>query len=498
MLGPQPEPVRRSQPAVDLVAPPACFAPGSALYLRPDGLVMTCCGGWHLLGRVSGPGRRSLREIWDGPERAELQAALAAGSYELGCFACKVEMDHAPGGGSLAREFDRYGPEERRFPAMIDFALSDRCNLQCVQCSGTFSSSIRRHREGRPPLPAAYDERFFDELDEFLPHLERAQFKGGEPFLMRESRTVWDRMLARGLAPEISITTNGTIWNDKVERYTEDLGFDVIVSVDAVDPASLEAIRVGVDAERLWANIARFRRATARTGHSLVLSFCLMSINWQQLAPFLQACDRVGADPDVIWVGGPGNFSLLTVPRADLLDVLAGMERTDRALGPLSPAARAIWDDALGRVRGQVEGSASTVPVVLGSSRSAQARFDERIASAIDDLAGGDGAAVLRLHYVDELLQDVQAPAWSAWLQPEGWRGVGLRETLTTITLAAGGSVRSEVEELEGGAHRLVLTFEGEGPAGRARSIEGRSLPHPDDAGTICLLFAELPSGPGA
>ena len=175
----------------------------------------------------------------------------SSGNFAVGCFECGRLVASGNRDASLAAQFDRYRtPTPRSHPAMLDFALSNRCNLRCVQCSGTFSSSIRRERERRPPLPAAYDDRFFEELDEFIPGLERTQFKGGEPFLIPENRRVWDRILTIGRQPEVCITTNGTIWNDRVAGYVETLGADLIISVDAVDPKTLAAVRVGIDPER--------------------------------------------------------------------------------------------------------------------------------------------------------------------------------------------------------------------------------------------------------
>ncbi len=473
-----------------------CSAPESALYLRPDGLVMTCCGGWHVLGRVTGPDRRSLGDIWRGEARDQLRAEVRRGSYELGCFACKVEVDRGQDDTSLARAFDRYGDEPRAFPALIDFALSDRCNLQCVQCSGTFSSAIRRHREGREPLAPAYDDRLFDELDEFLPHLERAQFKGGEPYLMRESRRVWDRLLDLDLRPEVCITTNGTIWNDRVARYTEELGFDVIVSVDAIDDPAVRAIRVGTDPERLWRNIDGFRDVTRSTGRSLQLSFCLMSINWDQLAPFLRTCDRLGAGPDIIWVGGPGAFSLLTMPHDELADALVAMEAVDRELGDLSEASAALWAEALGQVRSSVEAGISVgVPVSVGRRSAGAAPVAERLAGVEAELIAGGApdattADLLRLAFRDEVLTEVVAPPWAAWLQVESWRGMGLRETMSTFATAAGGIMHTEVEPLEGGAHRVRLRF---GSGVPVRALRGVSVLDPDDPGWTTLLFAADP-----
>lgn len=212
-----------------------------------------------------------------------------------------------------------------------------------------------------------------------------------------------------------------------------------------------------------------------------------MSINWDQLAPFLQACDRIGANPHIEWVGGPGRFSLLTMPHEALLEVQAGYERTDGEIGELSPASRVIWDDARHRVRNAAAAADRPgQPVQIGVHPDAA--HSRRIQQAADDLGVSDAAALLRLDFTDEVLATVQAPPWSAPLHPDGWVGIGLREMLTAIGAAATGPVETQVETVEGGAHRITLHLALDG---RPTVLTGYSLPHPQDPGSLCLLLAE-------
>ena len=441
----------------------ACAAPTSALYLRPDGYVAACCGSWHLLGRVTGPERQSLRDIWDGPAAAQLRRAMEASDYGLGCWECGQEVAAGRRRTSLAATFDRYGDGDPRGPRMIDFAMSNRCNLQCVMCNGGLSSAIRRHREGRPPMPAAYDDRFFDELDEFLPALERAQFKGGEPFLARENRRVWDALLALGGAREVCVTTNGTVWNSNVERYVGDLAMDVILSVDAVDPSTLQRIRVGVDPDRLWRNVDRFQRATRAAGSSLSLCMCLMSTNWQELHPFLVECDRRQVEASVIWVDGPAAFRLLGLDRAELRRAVGHMERQAVAGASLSEPSRAIWEDALARLQVAAEGQGGGEVAVELLPRAGERSLLER---QREQLAGVTDVELLELDFHHDVIRAVHAPAWSRWLDPEAWVGTGLEQTMTVLAASAGSTVRFEVEPGPLGLHDASITI-GEGPAAR-------------------------------
>ena len=72
---------------------------------------------------------------------------------------------------------------------------TQKCNFECIMCDGVASSRIRKRREKCPPLLCPYDERFLDDLDEFLPHLRWARLYGGEPFLSSENYRVWSNTL---------------------------------------------------------------------------------------------------------------------------------------------------------------------------------------------------------------------------------------------------------------------------------------------------------------
>ena len=280
------------------VRPPtasACYAPHSALYLRPDGVVQACCATSFEAGTVTGADRQTLRGIWDGARLAQQREELEGHSFELGCQECRFAIDGGGRAASLASTFDGWQDEgPLGYPKLLDLALSNRCNLQCVMCNGDLSSTIRAKREGRSPLPAVYDDRFFDELAEFLPHADRILFKGGEPFLAPENRRVWDLMKELRVTCETSVTTNGTVWNDQVESYLRDLRMGLHVSVDGMTPEVLEPIRVGVRCRDLWERIDRFQEVSEDIGRRLTLNYCVMPSNWHELPAFLVEVERRG------------------------------------------------------------------------------------------------------------------------------------------------------------------------------------------------------------
>lgn len=452
----------------------ACFAPHSALYLRPDGLVHACCVTGFSVGTVHGPDRQSLRDIWDGAALSAQRQALEHGAFDLGCQECEFVAESGGRDASLAVHFDRYAEgAPHRFPKLLDLALSSRCNLQCVMCNGGLSSAIRTQREGLPPLPDCYDDRFFEELDEFLPHVERFQFKGGEPFLARENRRIWDRLIELGTGPEVTVTTNGTILNDDVERYVRELRMHPNVSIDGMDPDTLESIRVGVDAGRLWRNVDRLQELADEAGNGMTLSFCLMTVNWRELVPFLQEADRRELNCNVILVNQPQRYDLLQLPHDELA-------RVDEALGGLAPelsgAAAVAWEETTGRIRSQLDDPVElVVSAVVLTSRPVDASVQEQLHSLLIDAYG---AAPMIVEAEDGVVCAVDVPTWAAWIGAETFVGRQLDGLGEVIEERFGPlAVQWLVSPLHG---VVVLSHEVEAPHGRRdlrvhRLVDGES-----------------------
>lgn len=415
----------------------ACFAPHSALYLRPDGLVHACCTTGFSVGSVTGKQRESLREIWNGAALREQRQFLEADRFDLGCQECEWIAETGGRDASLAVNFDRFSEgAPHRFPKLMDLALSNRCNLQCVMCNGDLSSTIRAQREGRPPLPLVYDEEFFEQLDEFLPHLERMQFKGGEPFLGPENRRIWDRLIEIGHRPEITVTTNGTVMNPQVERYITELKMHPIVSVDAVSVAILESIRIGVDGAGLWSNIDRFQELAEMTGRGMTLSFCLLRSNWRELLPFLEEADRRGVNCNVIVVNQPHEHDLMRLGHVELERVCADLMADTRTLS--SPVAKSERENVINRIKSQLDSPSDFVT-------QATVPIDSEVQdSLIADLTEEYGRRPLVIGTKDGVIDHVDAPEWSAWLSPQAFMGRRLDE-MDKVLGAVFGNVQAVV-----------------------------------------------------
>ncbi|MFN8049978.1 MAG: radical SAM protein [Acidimicrobiales bacterium] len=416
-----------------------CTAPWAGINFYPDGSVRPCCASPYTLGWVTGPDRQSLLDIWRGHAAETLRAAMAESDLTLGCDACEFEAASVGRAGTLAAQFDRFQGLDGTWPRRLEFTLSNRCNLACVMCHGDLSSRIREEREHRPALPDAYDKQFFEELEEFLPYAEAITFKGGEPFLAPQAHRVMDSLIASGTTADVNVTTNGTVWSARIERELRELRIAPTISVDAFDPDLLRRIRVGVEPDRLWANIDRFRAASSRNGTKAGLSYCLMASNWQELAPLLREADRLEMEFDVNFVTGPRHADVLT-PKEGAI-ALRAMQEQAEDLVLREPSLQREWDFALAWIERlsetpeSVDGvrrAGTEVPVTwpprptgtrpYGGSGPQSSTTTHR-AELARELERSAGCESLTFRSEQGVLVELHVPSWAAEWLPGNWLG---------------------------------------------------------------------------
>jgi len=305
----------------------ACYAPHSSMYLDQHGKVRACCQNTGLyLGDVT---KQTLREIWESADAERMRNALEQDDYSAGCEFCEWQVREGNEAIVFARGFDEWEPAERRapWPRQMEFSLTNTCNLQCVMCNGDWSSTIRAKREGRPPLPVVYDESFYEQLAEFLPHLDAVEFLGGEPFLGREPLRVMEMLGELETPPRVTITTNGTIYTPRVARIVELLQPSIVISLDGASNETYDQIRVGAHFDDVIANLDRFHAELGPL--KISLTTCLMRSNWHEFAKLLTLAEARGLYVGVNVVRFPEHQSLYQLPADELAPVVEAMQATE-------------------------------------------------------------------------------------------------------------------------------------------------------------------------
>jgi radical SAM protein with 4Fe4S-binding SPASM domain len=360
-----------------------CYAPFVQMSLSPNGDVSACCNSRsYALGNIR---RHRLLDVWRGERAREVRASLRRYEFARGCEFCKWSVESGSPNPPL-RDFDGVRPEAD-WPVMLELALSNRCNLACVQCSPELSSTIRA-KSGLPPLPPACGEEFFADLRQFLPHLRKLSFLGGEPFLQDECHRIWAMLVEQGLHPVCHVTTNGTIYDARVEQWLQALPFDLSISVDGVTKATVESIRVNARFERQRENIRRFREYAIGTGdrHArqrqprLKFNFCVMPQNWHELADFFQWAEELDAVAWTTVVDHPPAFSLFSLPKPELHRIVTAITARADAVAATLVRNHGAWRMLVAELEAMARNDADATVDQIGVDA-----IDNRIA-APDDL----------------------------------------------------------------------------------------------------------------
>jgi len=311
---------------------PACYAPFTSMYFDQFGTVLACCiNTVNVLGLYPA---QTVADIWNGTEARELRAALLEQDFSLGChdchssissknfFAVNANFDHlvAHTSDQWVAEHPPVAEDHRdSWPRMLEFALSTRCNLTCTMCSGSFSSAIRK-AEGLDPLPEIYSESFVAEIRPFLEHVTDVRFYGGEPFLAPVNFLILEALCEVNPDCKVSITTNGTIWNERVQRIVEVLKPTIVVSIDAFSTTGFEAIRRGANRNKVFDNLSKFSRVK---GCKTSLAVCAMRQNWQELPALVRFANLQGLHIGFNVVRYPQDHSLSSANASELTQVIA-------------------------------------------------------------------------------------------------------------------------------------------------------------------------------
>lgn len=330
-----------------------CHAPFVSLNFEQNGNVRACCYNTKdILGTWPA---QSIREIWHGEQAAKLRNHIRHNDLGGGCTECGNMIIAGNHQGVRAKYFDEYAPNNLtsrihyfrnkmsghiNYPRVLEFELSNECNLECVMCNGYFSSSIRKNREHLPPVVSPYNDRFVDELEEFIPHLTDAKFLGGEPFMIELYLKIWERILKINPAVRIHITTNGTFLNNRIKDLLEGLKAGIIMSVDSVNEETYKKIRINGNFKKVMENMEFLREYTKRKRTFMSMAACPIIYNWQELPEMLHFCLEKNIALYFNAVFTPEELSLKEQPVELLQEIISFLEKNpapEKKGNPLSP-----------------------------------------------------------------------------------------------------------------------------------------------------------------
>jgi MoaA/NifB/PqqE/SkfB family radical SAM enzyme len=267
-----------------------CYAPFKNMYLGHHGNVISCCfNRTYFLGRYP---EQNLLQIWRGDKASKLRDYIRHNDLSLGCTDCKNLMEGKNFDAIKAKMYDEL-PLNQKFPSVIEFELDNKCNLECIMCSGDYSSLIRKNREKKPALGNVYDKGFLTQLEEFIPHLAETKFYGGEPFIIDIYYEIWNKIIELNPQARISVQTNATILNTRVKNLLEKGLFHLNISLDSINKETYEKIRINADFDKVMENIKYFYDYCKKNGTFFGISVCPMRQNWKELPEMINYCNTL-------------------------------------------------------------------------------------------------------------------------------------------------------------------------------------------------------------
>ncbi|MCP4122209.1 MAG: twitch domain-containing radical SAM protein [Bacteroidetes bacterium] len=274
-----------------------CHAPFVSMNFDQYGNFTACC--YNRTYKIGKYPKDSLQEAWFGENAASLRNSMLNYDFDEGCQVCIHQIESKNFYGTRARHFDSFDLKTNsqkginvEFPKLLEFELSNTCNLECIMCTGEFSSSIRKNREGMSPIINPYDDDFVDQLTPFIPYLTDAKFLGGEPFLIDTYYKIWEKI--REIKPDIMvhITTNATVLNNRAKNLMEAMRCGIILSLDSIEKDTYEAIRVNASYDRVMENVQYFDSYFRRKNTWMSLAVCPMTKNWKEIPQLVDYCNE--------------------------------------------------------------------------------------------------------------------------------------------------------------------------------------------------------------
>ncbi|MBL4577857.1 MAG: radical SAM protein [Flavobacteriales bacterium] len=304
-----------------------CYAPFKNMYFGIDGSATACCyNRTHSFGSFP---EQSIHEMWFGAKADELREHIKCNDLSKGCQGCQYLLNVGNYTGTQALYFDHYPMNKNKYPTVMQFELSNVCNLECTMCTGEFSSSIRKNREQLSEKICAYDDDFIVQLREFIPHLSYAKFYGGEPFLIEQYYKIWNLMAELNPGIKVEIQTNATIMNQRVKSVLDKLKCNINVSLDSLQKETYESIRTNAKFDTVQNNLQYFVDYSIKKRTKVTISVCPMRSNWEELPDFVNYANSIKGNLFFHVVWNPEDLALWNLGSVALGNMLQILQQVN-------------------------------------------------------------------------------------------------------------------------------------------------------------------------
>ncbi|MGE3261034.1 MAG: twitch domain-containing radical SAM protein [Bacteriovoracia bacterium] len=327
-----------------------CILPFTTMLVRADASVSVCClnsssatnEGGEQLHLYKDP----LKRAFHSPLFQELRADMSAGKRHPSCENCwrdddagipsKRIADNEIWGHWVDPSLEGKGPDS---PIDVSFNLGTLCNLKCRICGSTSSSRwaqeylelfgtdhIPRNNDFIKKMPLEESRALLSNwpqknpeltstIFEWLPHMERMEFLGGEPFLNMKQFEIVAKSVEIGAAKNqaLHFATNGSQFPDESarEKWSHFKYVNVNISVDGLRD-QFEYQRFGAKWDQALANIEKYRALDSVDLVQIYLSISVFTVFY--LPEILSFWHKRGLNVCLSTVTNPHRFDARVIP----------------------------------------------------------------------------------------------------------------------------------------------------------------------------------------
>ncbi|MDP3732872.1 MAG: radical SAM protein [Candidatus Omnitrophota bacterium] len=187
-------------------------------------------------------------------------------------------------------EFRKKATILHSFPACVDIEITNRCPLCCMHCPRSYRDVNKINME----LGVLSFEKFAEIIAKLRP-VRRITLQGlGEPFLNPDIFKMIEFAHKQNFF--VSFATSASFYNQEIEaglrKYPPNL---LAFSVDSMEKASLEAVRVNLNFEKFVSNLEAMVTAVRKSGKNTDIQFhsCVMKINSPYFTKVIELAEKL-------------------------------------------------------------------------------------------------------------------------------------------------------------------------------------------------------------
>lgn len=288
-----------------------CFAAERNLFFSHNGDMLPCCFNREFVfGDVDS---QKIPGVLSGERRRTLAEKLRNNDFSSGCEVCHKKIETCDYRSIGARVYDFFHAPTNPMPLIMEFELSQNCNLDCIMCPPELHAHSRS---------TVYNEEFLDGLKPYLLKLKKARFFGGEPFLIQEYYAIWDFLITNNKTCLNLVQTNGTVLSQRIKDILTNGNFALSISVDSLQKEMYEKIRAGAHFEQFQENLNWFFDHTKRKKTYINFAICPMTVNAKEIPEIVRFANNLGARVNFNTVDFPKTLSLKHLPSSELKEII--------------------------------------------------------------------------------------------------------------------------------------------------------------------------------